>query len=1168
MTLPLSLCICLLLAAPAAAGSSFACADALTGATPAARRLVAPPQRPVTGEPRLLVIFAGFADGTSTSPPGWAQDLFEPDLPGSVTHFYHTMSFGQLRIQGTVAPTLYRSSRTAASFVGESAQSLGPYPIFVRDILRQADADIDFSQFDGDGDGRVDAVAIALLSAPRNFLLGPATGVASLGQEEFVSNDDRGDGRPIRIPADQGTVQVAAGFELMSATISHEFAHLYGAPDLHRAVASVRGDTPERDTAGIGRWGVMGWGALGWQGDDGPNPFMAWTRVLFGWADIIDLAQASTQLRLEDATTTGQVARLRLPDGDEFLIENRQRLSWYDRNLPGEGLLIWHVDPSRIGALDLEAADGRWIDAGFPKGRVASSAHGGDNLDFWARNDEYRAAHVGNLGDGTDLFDGRRFTRFGAETNPDSWDASRTWSFELDSLRFDQGVALARLQLPEVVSFERINAEGVSDGLVVAGQQVELSFTLSGRRGRIPPVLTVRLTGDDAPVTIRSAAVDVRPLLAGNRRVYFSDHPLSFRVHETIEGIVPLSLSLEVFDQSAPVEALVWRHALDFTAVGARQRWSQVVVHDSTSGNGDGQLQAGELAQISVVFDGELDIDILQRLDLSLSPMSHLVRAFRSSRLRWLGDTPRARSSAWLVAGAAPPGASLPVQLEVRAGEASWLDTLSINIAAGPDPTPPQVGAPVIQQDRNGTRVLLPSSRLIEGTAIHTIWASLLDAEGAEQARLPLTLQAGRYEAQLPPMMRPHAVRVSAQDAGGLTGVSPTVRLHSDDFVPVGHGVADDAIVAMDWSPRGDVALATGRSVLVLEGQTLHRRAALPMPTPVTHVSVDDSTGYVAASTDRQIVVWEPDRESHVNQINVHETIDLHAADGQLAVATASGFYLFDSLTRPTPLRAVSQHGLRAIALQSRRLLMAGRADGRVDMWDIVTARRSTMQSPAFDASIHHLVRGPGGASISIDADGAARAWSTQTGTATHVARGEPATVLAIDADATSGLLATITDDGRVRVARIHDRSIELDTLCTGAMSLALEPGGRQLLVGTWSGHVHRFLLGSGAAAATDASPQAVSLAGAFPNPFNASVHIPFHLQRDATVQMRIHNVLGQPIRTLGPRSIAAGSHMTTDRAWVWDGRNDQGQPVASGVYVVRLTAGRFHDTTRLLLLR
>jgi len=61
--------------------------------------------------------------------------------------------------------------------------------------------------------------------------------------------------------------------------------------------------------------------------------------------------------------------------------------------------------------VDLVSADGTFADAGFPLGQVKDDRRG-DNLDFWAHDAAYAAAHAGNLGDATDPFDGGSFSEY------------------------------------------------------------------------------------------------------------------------------------------------------------------------------------------------------------------------------------------------------------------------------------------------------------------------------------------------------------------------------------------------------------------------------------------------------------------------------------------------------------------------------------------------------------------------------------------------------------------------------------------------------------------------------------------------------------------------------------------------------------------------------------
>jgi hypothetical protein len=95
------------------------------------------------------------------------------------------------------------------------------------------------------------------------------------------------------------------------------------------------------------------------------------------------------------------------------------------------------------------------------------------------------------------------------------------------------------------------------------------------------------------------------------------------------------------------------------------------------------------------------------------------------------------------------------------------------------------------------------------------------------------------------------------------------------------------------------------------------------------------------------------------------------------------------------------------------------------------------------------------------------------------------------------------------------------------------------------------------------AAPLAFGLDQNYPNPFNPSTTIRFSLPEARPVRLEVFDELGRTIRTLVSDQRPAGSHVT-----VWDGRNDQGVAVGSGVYFYRLTAGEFTQLRSLLLLK
>ncbi len=84
-----------------------------------------------------------------------------------------------------------------------------------------------------------------------------------------------------------------------------------------------------------------------------------------------------------------------------------------------------------------------------------------------------------------------------------------------------------------------------------------------------------------------------------------------------------------------------------------------------------------------------------------------------------------------------------------------------------------------------------------------------------------------------------------------------------------------------------------------------------------------------------------------------------------------------------------------------------------------------------------------------------------------------------------------------------------------------------------------------------------------YPNPFNPTTTIAYHLPRGSRVELTIFNLLGQKIRTLVNAWQPAGQHQA-----VWDGRDDAGQPVASGVYLYRLRSDSETQTRKMLLLK
>ncbi|MYB92795.1 T9SS type A sorting domain-containing protein [Candidatus Poribacteria bacterium] len=97
-------------------------------------------------------------------------------------------------------------------------------------------------------------------------------------------------------------------------------------------------------------------------------------------------------------------------------------------------------------------------------------------------------------------------------------------------------------------------------------------------------------------------------------------------------------------------------------------------------------------------------------------------------------------------------------------------------------------------------------------------------------------------------------------------------------------------------------------------------------------------------------------------------------------------------------------------------------------------------------------------------------------------------------------------------------------------------------------------------------TPQKTVLLPNYPNPFNPETWIPYWLAASADVTVTISAVDGTRVRKLALGHKPIGIYQSKSRAAYWDGRNQLGEPVASGVYFYTLTAGNFTETRKMLI--
>ena len=99
-------------------------------------------------------------------------------------------------------------------------------------------------------------------------------------------------------------------------------------------------------------------------------------------------------------------------------------------------------------------------------------------------------------------------------------------------------------------------------------------------------------------------------------------------------------------------------------------------------------------------------------------------------------------------------------------------------------------------------------------------------------------------------------------------------------------------------------------------------------------------------------------------------------------------------------------------------------------------------------------------------------------------------------------------------------------------------------------------------------TPRKTELLPNYPNPFNPETWIPYRLAEDAFVTLTIYDAVGQIVRTLEVGHRIASAYENRSKAIYWDGRNDVGERVASGVYFYTLSAGEYSATRRMLIIK
>lgn len=306
-------------------------------------RSAAGDRAPLRGTVRVAVVLVDFSDKHLTTTKAQMERLFFSSgaMPhGSVKEYYTEVTNGLIQLDGVVVGP-YRMPHTLAWYAANGSgvgKNGTPFrtPTLAHDAAVAANKDVDFTPYDNDHNGFVDAFIVvhAGQGAEETGALGDIWSHKSTLATAYKADSSKIYGY-LTIPED-AKIGVSA----------HELGHLlYGFPDLY--------DT-DYSSGGIGDWCLMSGGS--WNGavpGEQPAHPSAWCKSNQGWVTTTNVT-ADGPVTVPAVETSHTVFRL-WKDGaggsEYFLLENRQA-DGYDAALPGFGLLLWHIDDSMPGNTD------------------------------------------------------------------------------------------------------------------------------------------------------------------------------------------------------------------------------------------------------------------------------------------------------------------------------------------------------------------------------------------------------------------------------------------------------------------------------------------------------------------------------------------------------------------------------------------------------------------------------------------------------------------------------------------------------------------------------------------------------------------------------------------------------------------------------------------------